>query len=108
MEGTGVRDRSDQRVRLLDSLGDLYFLYGEFEKARAKYQQALSIRPDFPSNWKLAYLYAMDGDFDAALRWVDDTRGRATRALEEGKAVARERDEEFTRQLLAAGAPPGA
>jgi hypothetical protein len=44
----------------------------------------------------------------AALRWVDDTRSRATKALEEGKSAARERDEEFGRQLLAAGAPPGA
>ena len=44
----------------------------------------------------------------AALRWVDDTRARATRALEEGKSAARDRDEEFSRQLLAAGAPPGA
>jgi hypothetical protein len=43
-----------------------------------------------------------------ALRWVDDTKARATRALEEGKTVARERDEELTRQLAAAGAPPGA
>jgi hypothetical protein len=43
-----------------------------------------------------------------ALRWVDDTRSRATKALEEGKTAARDRDEEFTRQLLAAGAPPGA
>ncbi len=42
-----------------------------------------------------------------ALRWVDDTRSRATKALEEGKSAARERDEEFARQLLAAGAPPG-
>ena len=44
----------------------------------------------------------------AALRWVDDTRDRAFKALEEGKVVARDRDEEFTRQLTAAGAPPGA
>ena len=43
-----------------------------------------------------------------ALRWVDDTRGRATKALAEGKTAARESDEEFTRQLLAAGAPSGA
>jgi serine/threonine protein kinase/Tfp pilus assembly protein PilF len=56
----------------LDSMGDLHFLYGEFDKARAKYQQALAVRADFPSQWKLAYLYAMDGDYDAALRWVDD------------------------------------
>jgi tetratricopeptide (TPR) repeat protein len=61
----------------LDSMGDLYFYTGEYEKARAKYQQALAIRPDFPSNWKLAYLYAMDGDYDAALRWIDDMITRA-------------------------------
>jgi hypothetical protein len=43
-----------------------------------------------------------------ALRWVDDTKARAVKALEEGKVAARERDEEFTRQLTAAGASPGA
>ena len=43
-----------------------------------------------------------------ALRWVDATKVRATRALEEGKSAARDRDEDFSRQLLAAGAPPGA
>ncbi len=42
------------------------------------------------------------------LRWVDDTRERAVKALEEGKDAARVRDEQFTRQLTAAGAPPGA
>ncbi len=42
------------------------------------------------------------------LRWIDDTKARATKALEEGKSAARDRDEEFSRQLLAAGAPPGA
>ena len=55
-----------------DSMGDLYFVSGEFDKARARYQQALAIRPGFASNWKLAYLYAMDGDYDAALHWVDN------------------------------------
>jgi hypothetical protein len=43
-----------------------------------------------------------------ALRWADDTKARATKALEEGRSAARVREEEFTRQLLAAGAPPGA
>ncbi len=55
----------------LDSMGDLYFLTGKFDLARAKYEQALAVKPDFASTWKLAYLYAMDGDYDAALRWVD-------------------------------------
>jgi tetratricopeptide (TPR) repeat protein len=54
-----------------DSVGDLYFQTGEFEKARSNFQQALDMRPDFPSAWKLAYLYAMDGDYEAALRWAD-------------------------------------
>jgi eukaryotic-like serine/threonine-protein kinase len=61
----------------IDSMGDLYFLTGEYDKARAKYQQALAIKPDFSSIWKLAYLYAMDGDYDAALRWTDDMITRA-------------------------------
>jgi serine/threonine protein kinase/tetratricopeptide (TPR) repeat protein len=55
----------------LDSMGDLNFLIGKFDLARAKYQQALAVKPGFASTWKLAYLYAMDGDYDAALRWVD-------------------------------------
>ncbi|NTU51100.1 MAG: tetratricopeptide repeat protein [Candidatus Aminicenantes bacterium] len=55
----------------LDSMGDLHFLMGKFDLARAKYQQALAVKPGFASTWKLAYLYAMDGDYDAALRWVD-------------------------------------
>ncbi len=55
----------------VDSMGDLYFMTGKFDLARAKYQQALAIKPGFASTWKLAYLYAMDGDYDATLRWVD-------------------------------------
>jgi hypothetical protein len=43
-----------------------------------------------------------------ALRWADETKARATQALEEGKTAARDRDAEFTRQLLAAGEPPAA
>jgi hypothetical protein len=42
-----------------------------------------------------------------ALHWADDTRQRATKALEEGKTAARRRDEELSRQLLEAGAQPG-
>ena len=62
----------------LDSMGDLHFLTGKFDLARAKYQQALAIKPGFTSTWKLAYLYAMDGDCDAALRWVDYLIAHAT------------------------------
>jgi serine/threonine protein kinase/tetratricopeptide (TPR) repeat protein len=62
----------------LDSMGDLYFLTGNFPAARLKYEQALAIRPEFPSSWKLAYLHAMEGDYDQALRWVDHIVAHAT------------------------------
>jgi hypothetical protein len=53
----------------------------------------------------LQILRRLPGD---ARRRIDDTKARATKALQEGKSAARDRDEEFSRQLLAAGAPPGA
>lgn len=55
-----------------------------------------------------SYLHIVRSLPGEVLRWVDDTRTRATKALEEGKGAARDRDEEFSRQLLSAGAPPGA
>jgi serine/threonine protein kinase/Tfp pilus assembly protein PilF len=55
----------------LDSQGDLYFLTGNFDTARSKYEQALAIRPEFQSTWKLAYLHAMQGDYGQALKWID-------------------------------------
>ncbi len=42
------------------------------------------------------------------MRWADETRERAVKAIEDGKTAARRRDEEFARQLLAAGSPPEA
>ncbi len=53
----------------------------------------------------LSIVRQLPGD---ALRWVDGTRDRAFKALEDGKVAARDRDDEFARQLNAAGAPPGA
>ncbi len=41
-----------------------------------------------------------------AQRWASDARRRAALALEEGKAAARAREAELTRQLAAVAAPP--
>ena len=41
-----------------------------------------------------------------AQRWAVDAKRRAALALEEGKAAARERDSDYTRQRTAASAPP--
>ncbi len=54
-----------------DSMGDMYFLTGKFDQARVKYEQALALRPEFASSWKLAYLHAMNGNYEAALKAVD-------------------------------------
>ena len=41
-----------------------------------------------------------------ARHWAVDAKRRAALALEEGKAAARERDSDFTKQLTAASTPP--
>ena len=43
-----------------------------------------------------------------AQRWAFDAKRRAALALNDGKAAARERDSDFTKQITAAGAPPAA
>jgi hypothetical protein len=43
-----------------------------------------------------------------AQRWAADAKRRGALALEDGKAAARERDTDFTKQLVAAGEPPAA
>ena len=54
------------------------------------------------------YLQIVRGLPGDALRWADDTRSRATHALEEGKTAARQRDAEFARQITAAAPPSSA
>ena len=43
-----------------------------------------------------------------AQRWATQTRERAVKALEDGRAAARVREDELTKQLEAAKAPSGA
>ena len=54
-----------------DSLGDVYFNIGEFEKALGKYEEALRIKPDFASGYKISYIQALRGDYDQAMIWAD-------------------------------------
>ncbi len=54
-----------------DSLGDVYFNIGEFEKALGKYEEALRIKPDFLSRYKISYIQALRGDYDQAMSWAD-------------------------------------
>ena len=60
-----------------DSLGDLHFKFGKLEEAAAKYQQALAIKPDFGTEWKVAYTYALLEDYKKAMAWAERFKARA-------------------------------
>ncbi len=55
----------------LDSLGFLYFLTGRLDEAVAQYKEAVRIKPDFGSEDIIAYIYAVKGDYAAAISWLD-------------------------------------
>ncbi|MDH4197486.1 MAG: protein kinase, partial [Candidatus Aminicenantes bacterium] len=61
-----------------DSLGDLHFKFGKLEAAVAKYQEALAIKPDFGTEWKIAYAYALMEDYKKAMIWAERFETRAT------------------------------
>jgi tetratricopeptide (TPR) repeat protein/TolB-like protein len=54
-----------------DSMGDLYFIMGDLDAAVAKYKEALEVKPDFGSEWKIAYIYALKEKYTEAMKWVD-------------------------------------
>jgi serine/threonine protein kinase/tetratricopeptide (TPR) repeat protein len=54
-----------------DSYAELYLRTGRFEKAISKYKEALEVKPDFGSEWRIAYIYAMQEDYQSALNWID-------------------------------------
>jgi tetratricopeptide (TPR) repeat protein len=60
-----------------DSLGDLHFKFGKLEAAAAKYQEALAIKPDFGTDWKVAYTYALLEDYKKAMDWAERFEARA-------------------------------
>jgi len=54
-----------------DSYAELYLRTGRFEKAINKYKESLEVKPDFGSEWRIAYIYAMQEDYQSALNWID-------------------------------------
>jgi tetratricopeptide (TPR) repeat protein len=54
----------------VDSIGELYFRMGRLELAIAKYKEALAIKPDFGSEIKIAYIFALREEYDEALKWI--------------------------------------
>ncbi len=54
-----------------DSLADAYFQMGRLEEALAEYREALRIKPDFITHWKLAYIHALKENYAEAVKWID-------------------------------------
>ena len=54
-----------------DSMGELYIKLGRLDEAIVQFRKALEIKPDFGSEYKIAYVYAIRGDYAESLRWVD-------------------------------------
>ncbi len=56
----------------VDSTAEMYFRMGRLDEAIEKYQEALSIKPDFyASAAGLAYIHALKEDYDEAMKWID-------------------------------------
>jgi tetratricopeptide (TPR) repeat protein len=54
-----------------DSMGEMYFLMGQLDASIANYKEALEIKPDFGSNFKIAYVYALTEDYSEAMKWLE-------------------------------------
>ncbi len=55
-----------------DSMADLYFQIGKLDDAIVNYKKALIIKPDFVSDVKLAYAYALKEDYDQTLKFINN------------------------------------
>jgi tetratricopeptide (TPR) repeat protein len=54
-----------------DSMGELYFYMGKMDAAVEKYKEAIRIRPDFGSDYRISYVQAVREDYAAALLAID-------------------------------------
>ena len=55
----------------LDSMAEMYLRMGELDKSLIKYKEALEVKKDFGSDWKIAYIHALREDYDECKRWID-------------------------------------
>jgi serine/threonine protein kinase len=54
-----------------DSMGETYFRMGRLDEAIQKFEEALEVKPNFGSEWKISYIYAVKQNYDEAMRWLD-------------------------------------
>jgi len=64
-------DVSSGDANPFDSQADLLLQMGRLDEAVSKYKQALSIKPDFGSEWKIGYVFALQENYDEAKKWIE-------------------------------------
>jgi len=55
----------------LDSMAELFLMMGRLDESIAKYKEALAVKPDFGSEWRISYIYAFKEDYSEARKWMD-------------------------------------
>jgi serine/threonine protein kinase/tetratricopeptide (TPR) repeat protein len=72
----------------VDSIAELYFRMGKFDLAKAKYQEALEIRPDFPQSCGgLAYIFALEENYAETNHWLEEFIARAPTGFEKAEGA---------------------
>jgi len=62
----------------LDSLAEIYFQTGQLDHSIEKYQEAVKAKPDFfEAYWRVAYVYALEEEYQKALDWIEQLIDRA-------------------------------
>ena len=61
-----------------DSMADMYFFQGKLDDAIAKYKEALEVEPDFLSQGKIGYVYALMENYSEALRLIEQYTAEAS------------------------------
>jgi len=54
-----------------DSIAELYIRMGRTEEAMEKYKEAMAVKPDFGSQWRMAYVCALEEKYQEAMEWID-------------------------------------
>jgi serine/threonine protein kinase/Tfp pilus assembly protein PilF len=71
----------------IDSIAELYFRQGKFDQAKAKYREALEIRPDFSGSCRgLAYVFALEENYAETWHWLEEYIARAPTRMEKTEA----------------------
>ncbi len=54
-----------------DSMAELYFKTGKLDEALGKFKEALEVKPDFGSEIRIAYIYALKENYTETMKWLD-------------------------------------